>query len=119
VNYERLEELPERFRQEYAKLYGPRDDEAALEVISVARPSVGTTRKANAGVGRRSRGRQGRAGCVRIDVDGVEYDCPVYVRSRCRPDGRPTARSSSINPTQPVSSPRAGAPKSTRSARST
>src|SRR5204863_4822434 len=46
VPYDRLDELPERFRQEYARLYGPRDDEAPLEVISIRATVVGTTHKA-------------------------------------------------------------------------
>ena len=84
VTYERLAELPERFRLEYTKMYGPRDDEAALEVISVRATVVGTTRKAApVWAGDREPGKP--RGVRRIDVDGVEYDCPVYVRSSMPP----------------------------------
>jgi N-methylhydantoinase A len=65
-------------------MYGPRDDEAALEVISVRATVVGTTRKAApVWAGEREPGKP--LGMRRIDVDGVEYDCPVYVRSGMPP----------------------------------
>jgi N-methylhydantoinase A len=87
VQYDRLAELPERFRQEYAKLYGPRDDEAALEVISIRATVVGNTRKAApvyAGEPVAAKPTVTR----RIDVHGAEYDCPVYVRSKMPPGWR-------------------------------
>jgi len=84
VAYEQLAELPERFRQEYTRLYGPRIDEAPLEVISIRATVTGVSRKAAPGWGGGA-GRSAPQGSRRIEFSGHEYECPVYVRAEMAP----------------------------------
>jgi N-methylhydantoinase A len=84
VPYARLDELPERFRQEYARLYGPRIDEAPLEVISIRATVIGVSRKVAPGwAGGTGRGARKRA--RRIELHGREYEWPAYLRSEMPP----------------------------------
>jgi len=45
IPFERVGELPDNFRAEYRKLYGPRHDDAPVEVINFRATVVGVTRK--------------------------------------------------------------------------
>jgi N-methylhydantoinase A len=84
VQYDRLAELNERFRQEYTRLYGPRIDEAPLEVISIRATVIGTSRKVAPGWAGGA-GQKEPKGSRRIELAGREYDCPVYVRAEMAP----------------------------------
>jgi N-methylhydantoinase A len=84
VAYERLDELPQRFRQEYTRLYGPRIDDAPLEVISLRATVVGVSRKATPGWGGGA-GRSAPRGSRRIQLADRQYECPVYGRADMAP----------------------------------
>jgi N-methylhydantoinase A len=84
VPYERLDELNERFRKEYVRLYGPRIDEAPLEVISIRATVIGVSRKVAPGWAGGTGGNT-RKSARRIELDGRDYECPVYVRSEMPP----------------------------------
>jgi N-methylhydantoinase A len=84
VQYDRLAELPERFRNEYIRLYGPRIDEAPLEVISIRATVIGVSRKATPGWGG-GEGRSEPRGSRRIEFSGHEYECLVYARAEMAP----------------------------------
>jgi N-methylhydantoinase A len=45
IPFERMADLPDGFRAEYRKLYGPRHDDAPVEVINFRATVVGVTRK--------------------------------------------------------------------------
>lgn len=87
IPFVRLADLPERFASEYRRLYGPRNDEAPVEVINVRATVVGITRKsAFRWTGDRSS--WPATGSRRIDVAGEHYECPVYRRMGMPPGWR-------------------------------
>ncbi|WP_046868230.1 hydantoinase/oxoprolinase family protein [Microvirga massiliensis] len=84
VPFAHIDELPGRFREEYAKLYGARSDDSPLEVISIRATVVGLTRKAPlAWAGDASS--PARKGARKIALGDKEYDCPVFMRSAMAP----------------------------------
>lgn len=84
VTYDRINELPERFRREYTRLYGPRIDEAPLEVINIRATVIGVSKKATPGWGGGAGSREPR-GSRRIQFADHYHDCPVYVRTDMAP----------------------------------
>jgi N-methylhydantoinase A len=79
VPFANLTELAGNFRDEYAKMYGPRNDDAPVEVINIRATVVGVTRKtpfAWAG-GKSADARRGRR---TVDLLDKEQECPVYSR---------------------------------------
>jgi N-methylhydantoinase A len=84
VPFSHIDELPKRFREEYAKLYGSRSDDAPLEVISIRATVVGTTRKAPlawTGINNSD----ARKGARRVAFGREEIDCPVFTRAAMAP----------------------------------
>jgi N-methylhydantoinase A len=84
IPFERLDDLPERFRSEYRRLYGPRGDEAPLEIINIRATVLGSTRPMAFRWTGGSRVEPAK-GTRRVDVLGREYECPVYVRAGMPP----------------------------------
>ena len=84
VTCDRLDELPERFRREYTRLYGPRIDEAPLEVINIRATVIGVSRKATPGWSGGAGSREPR-GSRRIQFADYQHDCPVYMRADMAP----------------------------------
>jgi N-methylhydantoinase A len=82
-----LSELPARFREEYRRLYGPRGDDAPLEVINIRATVIGTTRKMDFKWVGESKSAPPK-GSRKIDLLGQEYECPVYVRATMPPGWR-------------------------------
>ena len=87
IPFTRLADLPERFGSEYRKLYGPRNDEAPVEIINVRAIVVGLTRKTPFRWTGEAAGRPA-SGERRIDVAGAQYACPVYARPGMPPGWR-------------------------------
>ena len=85
-----------------SKLYGPRPDEAPVEVINLRATVVGVTRKQSlewTGEARRAPSR-GTAGST---SSAASTTVPSIPAAACRPDGGPTDRSWSTSPTRPAS----------------
>jgi hypothetical protein len=72
--------MNERFRQEYIRLYGPRIDEAPLEVISLRATVIGVSRKITPGW-RGGEGRNAQKGTRRVELSAA-VRCPVYTHPK-------------------------------------
>lgn len=89
VSLPKLSELPDRFRKEYQRLYGPRGDDAPLEVIDIRATVVGTTRKMDFKWIGESKAAPSKT-LRKVDLFGREYEFPVYIRSKMPPGWRAT-----------------------------
>ena len=84
VGFDKLKDVPQRFSEEYSRLYGPRLDDGPLEVMSLRATVVGVTKKpplAWVPSGSPSPRTSSRV----IILDGKSIECPVHERSAMRP----------------------------------